>query len=192
MTGRFVGRVRLELLERGFSLVDMPPFLDPGLFLGTKQSKTVLQFDSGRWWKFPQLAPYACWLEGMVDQAVPEESVSLATLEFRREQTRCEDKTVDTLHADGSYIRSVYTLYGPSTIYREGDAERPVPRGHTLLMTAMGRARALGLPCTLHRHPEPGPERAVIVCSFEPRHDGPGQPRVYRQVAQMTSPQIDS
>src|SRR5262249_25537648 len=71
---------------------------------------------------------------------------------------------------------------------RDGDAQRPVPRGQTLLMTAMDRARALGVPCTLHRRPGPGPERAVIVCSFEPRPEQPQPPNVYRCVAQTQEP----
>ena len=29
--------------------------------------------------------------------------------------------------ADGSYLRSVYTLYGPTTIYRDGKVEHAVP-----------------------------------------------------------------
>jgi hypothetical protein len=94
-------------------------------------------------------------------------------LEFRHERPGAVDKEVDKLHADGSYIRSVYTLCGLTTVYRDGDAQLSVPRGQTLLMTAMNRARALGLPCTLHRRPGAGPERAVIVCSFEPRQAEP-------------------
>ena len=93
-------------------------------------------------------------------QALPEESFDLVAADFRREQAGCEDKTVDKLHADGSYIRSVCTLYGASTIYRAQGVEHSVPRGQTLLLTAMDRAKALGLPCTLHRRPGPGPERA--------------------------------
>ena len=75
--------------------------------------------------------------------------------------------------------------------YREGgtdllkllDAELPVPRGQTLLLTALDRARALRLHCTLHRRPGAGPERAVIVGSFEPRLHDPQPAPVYRQVA---------
>jgi hypothetical protein len=90
---------------------------------------------------------------------------------------------VDKLHADGSYLRSVFTLYGPATIYRDQGAERPVLCGQTLLMTAMDRARARGVPCTLHRRPGAGPERAVIVGSFEPRPERPQGAEVYRCIA---------
>jgi hypothetical protein len=86
---------------------------------------------------------------------------------------------------DGSYIRAVYTLFGPSTVYLDGDAERSVPCGPTLLMTALERCKATGLPCTLHRRPGSGPERAVIVCSFAPRPEKPELEDVYRRAAQM-------
>ena len=59
-----------------------------------------------------------------------------------------------------------------------------MPDGHTLLMTALGRARAVRLPCTLHRRPGAGPERAVVVCSFEPRPEQQPLASVYWQVAQ--------
>jgi hypothetical protein len=129
----------------------------------------VLPCHDKRWGRFPELARYACWLEGMLSEALPEEDVTLSSLEFRREPHEREDPEVDRLQADGSYLRSVWTLYGPATIYRDGGIERQVAHGQTLLMTAMGRARAVGVPCTLHRRPGPGLERAVIVCSFEPR-----------------------
>src|SRR5262249_24485482 len=96
------------------------------------------------------------------------------------------DEEVDRLHMDGSYIRTVHTLYGPTTIYREGKEEWPVPDGQTLLMTAQNRTRAVRVPCTLHRRPGPGPDRAVLVCSFEPRQDQPHLANVYRQVAGAT------
>jgi hypothetical protein len=87
---------------------------------------------------------------------------------LRHEPAGAEDKEVDKLHADGSYLRSVYTVYGPTTIYRDGKLEHAVPSEQTLLMTAIDRARAMRIRCTLHRRPGAGPERAVIVCSFEP------------------------
>jgi hypothetical protein len=119
----------------------------------------------------------------LLGQALPEEAVSLAALEYRHEQAGFLDPEVDRLHADGSYIRSVLTLYGLTTIYRDDDTEKPVPAEQTLLMTAQGRARAIGVPCTLHRRPERGPERAVIVGSFEPRPEDPHWADVYRQAA---------
>jgi hypothetical protein len=176
------------MLERGFSLVDTPSFLDDGLFRRLKRSKTVLPFHSKRWWKYPQFARYGCWLEWLLGEALPEESVSLAALEFRHELPGSEDQEVDRLHADGSYIRTVFTPFGPTTVYRDGDAERSAPHGQTLLMTALDRARAIHVPCTLHRRPGAGPERAVIVCSFEPRQDELRQANVVRQVADTYRP----
>ena len=167
--------------------MDTPSFLDDGLFRWLKRSKTVLPFHSKRWWKYPQLARYGCWLERLLGEALPEESVSLTVLEFRHEPAGSTDQEVDRLHADGSYIRSVFTRYGPTTVYRDGDAELSVPHGQTLLMTALGRARAIHVPCTLHRRPGAGPERAVIVCSFEPREDELRRANVVRLVAQANS-----
>jgi hypothetical protein len=187
-TAERVGPTRLEMLEQGFTLVDTPWFFDDDLFLRLKRRRTVLKFHDKRWWKFPPLARYACWLEGVLTRALPEEALSLATLEFRHEPAGSEDPEVDRLHADGSYIRTVCTLYGPSTVYRDGDEERPVPDGQTLLMTALDRARVLPVPCTLHRRPGAGPERAVIVCSFEPRQEQLQLANVYRQAAQRHGP----
>ena len=184
LRGSRVSGVRHDLSGRGFALVDTPPFFDAELLLRLNRARTVLPPDSKRWWRFPPLAWYACWLETLLREALPEEAVSLDSLEFRHEPADSEDQQVDRLHADGSYLRSVCTLYGPATIYRDGSGERSVPDGHTLLMTALGRARAVGLPCTLHRRPGAGPERAVLVCSFEPRPDQPPLASLYRQVAQ--------
>jgi hypothetical protein len=139
-----------------------------------KCGSMVLEANSRGWWKFPQLALYGRWLERLLREALPEESLGLTDLDFRHEPAGAEDKVVDRLHADGSYLRSVYTLYGRTTIYRDGAIDRSVPCGQTLLMTALARARAKRLHCTLHRRPGPGPERAVVVCSFEP---GARQPR---------------
>jgi hypothetical protein len=168
-TGEIVGGVWRDMSERGFTLVKTPRFFDGDSFLRLKRSLTVLPSHFQRRQFPPPLALYGRWLEALLGQALPEEPVSLAYLQFRHEPAGYEHRVVDRLHADGSYIRSVHTLYGPTTVYREGEEERSVPRGHTLLMTAMDRARAVGVPCTLHRRPGAGPERAVIVCSFEPR-----------------------
>jgi hypothetical protein len=157
------------MLERGFALVDTPRFFENGSCLGLKKSMTLMAVRGSRWWKHPELQRYGRWLESLLDRELPEEFLSLDALEFRHERAGALDNEVDRLHADGSYIRSVCTLYGLGTIYRDRGAEWPVPCGQTLLMTAMLRARELGLPCTLHRRPGAGPERAVIVCSFEPR-----------------------
>src|SRR5262249_34453539 len=137
-----------------------------------------------RWWKFSPLARYACWLERVLDKALPEEAVALASLEFRNEPAAFEDRQVDRLHVDGSYIRSLYTLSGPATIYLDGPAELAVPQEHTLLLTAVDRERTRNVPATLHRRPGAGPERTVIVCSFEPRHEQPRVAAVYRRVAE--------
>jgi hypothetical protein len=175
---------REDLLGRGFALVSTPPFFDDDLFLRLKRKRTVLSFHDRRWWKFPQLALYACWLEQVLGDALPEERLCLASLEFRHEPAGSADREVDRLHADGSYLRTVCMLYGPATVYRDGGVERPVPEGQTLLMTAQDRTRAVRVPCTLHRRPGPGPERAVIVCSFEPRLEQAHLANVYRQVDQ--------
>jgi hypothetical protein len=169
--GRVVGAVWREMLGHGFALVDTPPFFGDGRFLRCKKGKAALAFHCDRWRRFPELVRYSCWLEWLLGEALPEEPVALARLEVRREPAGFTDAEVDRLHADGSYIRAVYTLFGPATVVREGREERPVPGGQTLLLTATGRARVVGVPCTLHRRPGAGPERAVIVCSFEPRRE---------------------
>jgi hypothetical protein len=155
------------MLERGFALVDTPRFFDDGPCLRMKKSITLMPVRRNRSWKHPELHRYCRWLETLLDRALPEECLSLVALEFRYEQAGAADQEVDKLHADGSYIRSVCTLYGLGTIYRDRGSEWPVPCGQTLLMTAMLRAKELGLPCTLHRRPGAGPARAVIVCSFD-------------------------
>jgi hypothetical protein len=167
LTGAFVRQVRLDMLGRGFALVATPSFFD-GLLPELMRSGSAPLARIKPWWKFPPLVEYGGWLERLLGQALPEESLGLSDLELRHEPTGYQDEQVDRLHADGSYLRSVCTLYGPATIYREGDEEHSVPVGQTLLMTAMGRARAIGIRCTLHRRPGAGPERTVIVCSFEP------------------------
>jgi hypothetical protein len=187
-TSQSIDSARLELLGRGFTLVDTPPFSDDGLLRKLKRRKTMLPSHSKRWWRYPQLARYGCWLEEFLRAALPEESVLLTALEFRHEPAGCTDQEVDRLHADGSYIRAVFTPYGPTTVYREGAAERQVPHGRTLLMTAMDRAKALRVPCTLHRRPGAGPERAVIVCSFVPRLGQLLQANVARHVAETHRP----
>jgi len=171
------------MLERGFTLLDTPQFFELGLALNLKGRTTELASDCKRWWRYPHLARYACWLETFLGRALPEESLGLTVLELRHEPAGSEDKTVDVLHADGSYLRSVCTLCGPATIYRDGKTEKEVPSKQTLLMTAMERARALGVHCTLHRRPGPGLERAVIVCSFEPRRRKQHEGHVYRKAA---------
>jgi hypothetical protein len=187
LTGACAGAARQDLLGPGFSLLDTSPFLDNALLPRRHRQRTVLPSHDKRWWQFPQLARFACWLEALLGEALPEEAVSLASLEFRHEPAGLQDREVDRLHADGSYLRSIWTLYGPTTIYRTRGVERPVPAGHTLLMTALGRARAVRVPCTLHRRPGAGPERAVIVCSFEPSSEQPTE-RIYRAAAAAHDP----
>jgi hypothetical protein len=116
--------MRQEMLERGFTRVGTPPFFDDRLLRGLKKGRTVLPSNCKRWWKFPQLARYGFWLDGLLGRSLCDESLSLAVLEFRHEVAGLEDKEVDRLHADGSYIRSVFTLFGPTTIYRDRDVER--------------------------------------------------------------------
>src|SRR5262245_479273 len=139
------------MLGRGFTLVDTPALFDDGVLPRLTRARTVLPLDSPRWRKFPQLACYACWLEGLLREALPEEAVTLSSLEYRHEREGLVSEEVDGLHADGGYIRSVCTLYGASTIYRYRGTEQSVPDGLTLLMTAQDRTRALRVPCTLHR-----------------------------------------
>jgi hypothetical protein len=160
------------MLSRGFTLVNTPRFFDDEPLFRQKRCNVVLNSNCTRWWKFPQLARYGRWLERLLREALAEESLCLKALEFRHERAGLEIMEIDRLHADGSYLRSVWTLYGPPTVYRDGKMERPAPSGHTLLLTALDRARALRLPCTLHRRPRAGTDRAVIVCSFEPRREG--------------------
>jgi hypothetical protein len=159
------------MMTRGFTLVNTPRLCAESLCRRIKKGTLILRLDDKRWWKYPELARYARWLEWLLGQSLPEESVALRVLEFRHEPAGTVDREVDRLHVDGSYIRSVFTLYGLPTFYRAGTAELPVPRGQTLLITAMARAKSLRIPGTLHRRPGAGPERGVIVCSFEPRQD---------------------
>jgi hypothetical protein len=182
-----IGVVRWEMNDRGFTLVSTPRFCDESLHRRFKWGRTVLTCDSDRWGKYPQLARYASWLEGLLNLALPEEEISLDALEYRREQAGAVDPETDRLHADGSYIRTVYTLFGPSTIYRDGQEEIATPAGFTLLMTAMDRTRALDIPCTLHRRPGVGPERAAIVCSFASGKKRSSQGQIYQRVAHPPS-----
>lgn len=164
---RLAARVRLEMSGRGFALVDTPPF-EVESFPGPRRSVTLEPFHGRRSGSLPALERYGRWLERLVIQALPDELLALAALEYRCEPAGSSNRGVDLLHADGSYLRSVYTPFGRPTVYRSGKVERPVPRGQTLLMTAQNRTRARGVPCTLHRRPGPGPERVVVVGTFEP------------------------
>ena len=87
-TGQFAGAVRLTMLEHGYALVETPTFLDDDLFLRLTRRKTVLQFHDKRWWKYPKLARYGCWLESLLGKALPEEEVALVYLEFRNEPAK--------------------------------------------------------------------------------------------------------
>src|SRR5262245_59722813 len=120
--GKAVLRTELQIAmsERGFLLVDTPPFFEGGLSRKCTKSRTLLSIDSKRSWRFPELARYGCWLEELLRLALPEEAVSLTSLEYRHERAGLVNAEVDGLHADQGYIRSVFTLYGPATIYRFG------------------------------------------------------------------------
>lgn len=174
-----VGPVRQGMQGPGHCCVEAPCLFDRGQHGQLRRHRTILSPDSPQWHRFPELARYVCWLEALLGEALPQECLGLASLEHRHERAGLVDEAVDRLHADGSYVRAVYTLYGRPTLYRDGTNERPVPDGQTLLMTAMSRARALRIPCTLHRRPGPGPARALIVCSFEPRAQLPDLPCLY-------------
>ena len=154
------------MMGRGFALAPTPLCSDDLLLKELHGGRSAPRPGSKRWWKFPRLNRYGCWLQRLLVEALPEETLRLVDVDVRHEPAGSENPLVDKLHADGSYIRSVWTLYGPTTIYRDGRAELSVPLGLTLVMTAMDRARALGVRCTLHRRPGAGSERAVIVCSF--------------------------
>jgi hypothetical protein len=171
-------------LTRGFSLVRTPTLFNGDALRRLAKRRLVLPFHSKQWHRFPDLASYAHWLEALLGSALPEEPVELCSLEFRHEAAEAVDPEVDRLHADGSYIRSVYTVYGPSTVYRDAGREEPVPPGQTLLMTALDRAKAVGVPCTLHRRPGAGPKRALIVGSFEPPRQQSALRNVYRELTQ--------
>jgi hypothetical protein len=175
-------QVRREMMSPGFTIVKVPLCFDERALAQLQGRRTVLPLRDRRWRRFPDLVRYAHWLEDLLARALPDEAVAFVNLEFRREPDGSVDADVDRLHADGSYVRSVYALYGPATIYRHDGVERPVPAGKTLLMTAMDRARATGVPCTLHRRPGAGPERAVIVCSFAPQTQPSTSP--YREALQ--------
>jgi hypothetical protein len=183
-----VDQVRQGMMGCGFALVNTPSFFRDGLHQRLSSPRTELDADDKRWRQFPDLARYGCWVETLLEKALPEEAVSLACLDFRHEPADLEDQEVDRLHADGYYIRSVYTLFGPTTIYRDQGVERSVLEGHTLLMTAYDRAKAVHRPCTLHRRPGAGPERALIVCSFELPSVRPTRARLYREVGQADNP----
>jgi hypothetical protein len=165
---KLTARVREEMLRQGFSLLRTSGFYADDALLRLKRARMVLQAGGKGWKQFPGLSGYRYWLQSVLGQALPEERLSFTALEFRHEPDGYLDGEVDRLHADGSYLRTVFTLYGLSTIYRLDGSERSVPLGRTLFMTAQDRTRAVGPPCTLHRRPGAGPERALIVCSFEP------------------------
>lgn len=183
LTDATISHARLEMAGPGFALIGTPSFFDGELGNRLRRCRTTLRYHDKRWRRFPQLARYGCWLEELLSRAMPDEGVALTALEFRREPAGSIDEEVDRLHADGGYVRTVFTLFGQASIYRDRGTEQPVPGGQTLLMTAMDRARAVGAPCTLHRRPGAGPERAVIVCSFNPCRDRPPVTNVYREVA---------
>ena len=158
---------RQEMLDRGFALVKTPRCVANCSSARLNGSVTLRSLT--RDCRFPALTRYGLWAESLIRNALPEEYVCLTALELRHEAASHTDKQIDRLHADGSYIRSVFTLHGPSTIYRAGKTQRSVPFGTTIFMTAIGRARTIGVPCTLHRRPGRRMERTVIVCSFKPR-----------------------
>ena len=61
-TGKIVGRVRLEMMGRGFDSVATTEVFDAEPLRELRTGRMVLRFDCKRWWKFPQLARYGCWL----------------------------------------------------------------------------------------------------------------------------------
>jgi hypothetical protein len=173
LTGKTVARVRRELSGRGFALVDTPRFFDDETFRPPGAGTTAFCFDHTLSRKFPSLSRYGRWLAQLLARALPDELVPLVLLEYRREPAGYTDSDVDRLHVDGAYLRAVYSLSGRATIYRDGNKERSVPDGQTLVMTAMDRTRATRVHSTLHRRPDAGAARELIVCSFRPRPEKP-------------------
>lgn len=158
--------LRTELLEKGFALLPTPRLhVDEALPRG-KKDRILAPFFSRRSERFPELARYGRWLDSLLRQALPEECLGLDTLEYRFERAKLVIDEVDKLHADGGYIRSLYTLAGPPTVYLHARKEHIVPFGRTLVITAFGRARKVRVPCTLHRRPGSGIERTLIVGTF--------------------------
>src|SRR5947208_1321406 len=94
--GTHVGSVRRDMLGRGFTLVDTPRFFD-GLRPRLRKSWTMRPFHCRRWWKFPALTEYGCWLEQLLIEALPDEMLALAALEFRHEPAGYVDEEVDRL-----------------------------------------------------------------------------------------------
>jgi hypothetical protein len=184
---KLVTQVRSEMMTRGFTLLRVPMSPD-NLHPGRINKSILLSFHTKRWWKFPQWARYACWLERLLLDALPQESARLVSLELRQETAGCVDQEVDGWHADGSYIRSVFSPHGRSTLYLDDGIAHPVPAGMILLMTAAGRTRVRRVHCTLHRRPGLDPERAVTVGSFEPRSLEFDETATYHQATQ--SPRI--
>lgn len=164
-----IGEVRQAMLRPGFALVQAPLLFNDRQLRRLKDSTSLVSDYRNGWRRCPSLTRYGSWLERLLGEALPEEAVRLAALEFRHEPAGTEDEEVDRLHVDGSYIRAVYTVSGRATIYRHRGVELPVPPGQILLLTAIDRARAVRISATLHRRPGGGAERVVIVCSFESR-----------------------
>jgi hypothetical protein len=98
---------------------------------------------------FLPVVDQANWLEALLSEALLDEAVAPAALELRYEPAGHDEPEVDRLHADGAYLRAVWTLYAPATLCRDAAVQRPVPGGHTLLMTAptprRRRAGAVGI-----------------------------------------------
>ncbi len=157
------------MMGRGFALVPTP--LCPGdhLLKELKGARTAPRPGSKRWSRFPHLHRYRCWLERLLVQALPEETLRLVDLDVRHEPAGSANPLVDKLHADGLYVRSVWTLYGPTTIYRDGRAEplrpaRPnfVDDGHG---PRKGTRSALHAPPPSRRGTGTSRDR-VLVCEF--------------------------
>jgi hypothetical protein len=165
---QLVDQTRAAMLRPGFCLVRSPWFFNERLLQRLPRRRLLLRVQDKLRQRYPELAHYGAWLAQLLLLALPEEEARLVTLEYRYEPAGSEDEEVDRLHADGSYIRAVYNLCGSATVYRHEGVETAVPASHTLLMTAQQRTRARRISSTLHRRPGAGPERAVLVCSFEP------------------------
>jgi len=48
-TGKIVGAVRREMIDRGFTLVDTPRFFEDEVFVELKKIRMVIPFHGNRW-----------------------------------------------------------------------------------------------------------------------------------------------
>jgi hypothetical protein len=160
------GSLRAQMHGPGYASVSGPSVQISDVLSRGKKNRVLTPFGSRQTLRFPELAQYGLWLESLVQEALWEEGLQLHSLEYRFEREGLADETVDKIHVDGGYIRSVYSLLGQPTVFMAAKEEQVVSPGQTFVMTAFERARQVRVPCTLHRRPGGNSERALIVCTF--------------------------